>query len=519
VWNQKANEEVVMKKLIVLVCILTIFTSACGGQVAQKTETPTPIITSPPVPDETLPPSPGPTPTPLPTPTPPEVRILSEGEGMQTTGPWLIFAIRDGFWLVNHQGDEVGFMPIFREYYPAEWVVSPQGGLVAFVEGEPYFTMYLKVLSLQDYTLLQTIDLLSYEGEGPAFDNEEDALRFNDDRWAAVSHFAWSHDGSKLAFVGSHQGPTPDLYVYDVQTNKVARLTSGPTHATSLYWSPDDKYIYHAGVEQLHEGSSGRGNTGWTFYAARADGSGVTTVFTSELEGRGDEFVIDWYSDNQVIMDSAYWFCGRFDLRLVDIESGKQVTIWPDQYRGIGYNSEDKTALVWVSEKFFSKECGSIGESGLYLVSIPDGRREKVEGIKEENIVGRIDWNEVVSRFILFIDNKSGMLTNDGILENISKRRPVISPDGTLTAWVGFNGQSLSISDQDGTLVEFDVTEKIEYPTWSPDGLRLFFFLEDESHGFSDLYMAEAPDFEPVLVADNVYQWHPIRGIPTWVMP
>jgi len=437
---------------------------------------------------------------------------------MQTTGPWLIFANDDGFWLVNHQGDEVVFLPEFQDYWPYDWVASPQGGLVAFVLGEPTYVKYLKVLSIQDYTFLLSIDLLGYEGEEPTFSDEMDAYLYAGDRHAALGHSVWSSDGSKLAFVGSQEGPTPDVYVYDVGANEVTRLTNGPTHATSLYWSPDDKYIYHAGVEIMHEGSSGRGRTGWTFYAARADGSGVTTVFRSEIEGRVDQFVIGWYSDTQVLMDSAFWWCGEFDLRLVDIESGKQVSIWPDRYDTIGYNPEDKTALVWVSEELYSGEdCGPTQEGGLFLVSIPDGKREKVEGLKEDDMVGWIDWNEAVSKYILNMYTISGMLTNDGILENISKRKPIISPDGTMTAWVGFKGESLGVLNQEGTLIE--ITEHVKHPTWSPDGLRLFFFSEDESHDFYNLYMAEAPDFKPVLVAENVYKWHLTRGIPAWVMP
>jgi dipeptidyl aminopeptidase/acylaminoacyl peptidase len=508
-----------MKKVVLLIIALLILTAACDGQVAQGTDTPAPVNTSPPVADETVPPSPEPSPTPLPTHTPPEVRVLSEDEGMQTTGPWLIFANDDGFWLVNHQGDEVVFLPEFQEYWVDEWAVSPQGGLVAFLLDESTSAMYLKVLSIQDYTLLQTIDLLSFEEEEPTFSYEEDALNIDYNKLAALGSPTWSSDGSKLAFVGSHEGPTPDVYVYDLQTNEVSRLTSGPTYAVSLNWSPDDKYIYHAGVTGMHEGSSGRGYSGWTFYAARADGSGIITVFKSGIEGRGDEDVIAWYSDNQVLMDSGYWFCGKFDLRLMDIESGKRVSIWPDQYDEIGYNPEDKTALVWVSPDAFSSEyCGPTQESGLFLVSIPDGKKKKVEGFKEEYIIDRIDWNEAVSKYILNMYTISGMLTNDGKLENISKRKPIISPDGTMTAWIGFRGESLRISDQDGTSIEIEVPEHVEHPSWSPDGLRLFFFMENESHDFYDLYMAEAPDFEPVLVAENVYEWSP-DGTPTWVMP
>ena len=507
-----------MNKRIVFVFVLLAFLSACGGEVNNETQTPGTAAPLPVVTDAPPTKSPDPAPTSPPTPTPQlvEVRILSEGTGMEEPGPWLIFADAAGFWLISQNGDEIGFMPVSWEYMTTQWEVSSRGGLLAMVQGEQISAKFMKVLSLPTYTFPLTVDLLGFEGDELSFDSEQDTRDFIEDRYFAVGQPVWSSDGSKLAFVSSHLGPSPDVYVYDIPSNEVARLTSGPAHAVDLYWSPDDKYIYHAGAEKLWMGYSGSGYSGWTFYAAKADGSGVTTVYKSEVD-QGHENIVGWYSDNEVLMDSGYWFCGKFDLRIVDIESGTRVSIWPDQYDQIAYNPVGKTALVWVSPEAFSGEdCGPTEESGLFLVSIPDGQREKLTGFDDNYLVLDMEWNEKVSRFILDLYTIWGMVRTAGDVE-ILDEKPVFSPDGVMTALLGYKGKSLHVLDQAGNTIEIETAGTVMHPTWSLDGTRLFFFAETETTGKYYLYLAQAPDFMPVLISEELFDRR--IGAAEWVMP
>ena len=59
---------------------------------------------------------------------------------------------------------------------------------------------------------------------------------------------AWSPDGSQLAFIGAVNGPTSDLYVYDLAEDQVRQLTDGLAHAANPIWSPDGKHIFHQGI-------------------------------------------------------------------------------------------------------------------------------------------------------------------------------------------------------------------------------------------------------------------------------
>jgi Tol biopolymer transport system component len=435
---------------------------------------------------------------------------------METTGPWMIFSDAAGFWLVNHQGDDVGFMPVSMEYMTTAWKVAPHGGLVAMIQGEQITAKFLKLLSIPSYDIPLTIDLLDYKGTELTFNNEQDARDFVEDRYFAVGQPRWSSNGGKLAFVSSHMGPSPDVYVYDVISNEVTRLTSGPAHAVSIHWSPDDKYIYHAGVEKLWMGYSGSGYSGWTFYSAKADDSGVTTVYQSKVD-HGLENILGWYSDHEVLMDSGFWFCGRFDLRKVDIETGKRVSIWPDQYDYIAYNPTGQTALVWVSPDAFSGEdCGPSKGSGLYLVSIPNGRREKLVEFDDAHLISGIEWDERASKFIVDINTIWAMVNMEGIIEMLDEQ-PIFSPDGKMTALLGHKGKTLRVLDRDGNAIEVEMARTVQHPTWGPDSLRLFFFAESDTKKKYQLYLAEWPDFRPVLITEEPFNRR--VGTPTWVMP
>jgi Tol biopolymer transport system component len=305
------------------------------------------------------------------------------------------------------------------------------------------------------------------------------------------------------------------VYTFESATGTVTRLTSGPSHVIGLHWTPDDRYIFHAGVSTLFAEASGSGFAGWTFYSARPDGSQVIEVIGG-LKGRVEEWVLGWHANDQVLMISGYWWCGYFDLRMVDIETGKRVTIWSDQFDHIAYDPVNKMALIWVSPEAVSGEdCGPTIESGLYQVSVPDGRREKVADFEGEFQLASIKWVAEASRFIIDMNTLWALVSLEGEVE-YTEEKPIFSPDGKMMALLGYKGESLQILDQDNNLIDIESDGMVLHPTWSPDGKRLFFFVENESKDY-DLYQALSPDFEAVLVAKNIFERY--DGAPVWVIP
>jgi len=66
----------------------------------------------------------------------------------------------------------------------------------------------------------------------------------------------WSPDGKKLALTLGGSSGNPDIYVLELQTQNLARLTEDPSIDTEPCWSPDGKFIYftsdRAGGPQIY---------------------------------------------------------------------------------------------------------------------------------------------------------------------------------------------------------------------------------------------------------------------------
>jgi len=64
-----------------------------------------------------------------------------------------------------------------------------------------------------------------------------------------VYHVQWSPDGSRLAFVApAARQDRADLYVYDVATQAIQKVTDSPIYAALPVWSPDGQHIAFLGI-------------------------------------------------------------------------------------------------------------------------------------------------------------------------------------------------------------------------------------------------------------------------------
>ncbi len=85
----------------------------------------------------------------IPTPDQKEVRILSDGVGMESPGPWFVFKTEKGFILVSQDGSEIGMIPLPLDYFVYVWEEAPQGGMVAFIK-DTNVEKVLEVRSIQE---------------------------------------------------------------------------------------------------------------------------------------------------------------------------------------------------------------------------------------------------------------------------------------------------------------------------------------------------------------------------------
>lgn len=452
-------------------------------------------------------------------------KTLTEGESLESGGPWMMMRTSTGFLFVDSNATEFGFIPIPPPFTSGWAHPAPTGGKVGLVFSNSSENLKeLQVFSLIENRVIYEQDLLAYQGESLTVELEQKqaAEDFELDRKTAVGRLAWSSDGKQLAFVSSHLGPSPDVYVLDIETEEVTQITSDRSHEVGLDWAPGDVYIFFAGVDKLFVNYAGSGFSGWNFYAARPDGSEVIDAGEG-LQNRGGEAVVGWYADNQVLMVSGYGTCGLFDLRRLDIESGETQMVWEGQLDGIAYAPESKQVLVWQSAlPPKSKECGSKSEAGLYRLDLPGGSPEKILEFPE-NAGVTANYSEAGNIFMIEVSTPGMPSTwmtveENGTIEEFSFLEPVFSPDGSKYALIGSEAGSLQVYRADGKRDVLIQLGEVVFPTWTPDGTALFFFYRGYgSEDFSLFYWTRLPDIKMDQVTPDFYKDNDDE--PIWVLP
>ncbi|MBW8010229.1 MAG: hypothetical protein FVQ83_03160 [Chloroflexi bacterium] len=445
---------------------------------------------------------------------------------LSETGPWLVFQLESGLWAIDADGAGMLELVSTGERNNLDFLynltAAPRGSMAAFVQIEERYSYspsppLLNLLSLPDGQIRQLAMLLpegiNYDYDVPGND-VEDALQ----RWGSVgtrNQISWSSDGGQLAFAGAMDGPSSDLYVYSIGNDEITRLTSGPTHAVVMGWSPDDRYILNGGVTHLGVNTSGSGFDWANIWAARADDSGVNLIFETDMYGF--ENVLDWTSSTTYLGDEFVSWEGYYGLKLVDIASGVvQPLDWCGDYSNRAFDPQSGMILLAVTEEQLH-ECNPDPEPGVYLLSLDGGPAERVYEFQAE-YWNEVAWSPDLGVFLLLTEE--GVLTIDtsgnlGLLpspaeyiyfDRYEANLPVFALDGQRWA---FNVEGVWIGEPDTELRQI-YEDEVDELTWSPDGQTLFFFNDD------GVYLAFAPDFMPQLAAANMSPF--VRFItPVWV--
>ncbi len=166
---------------------------------------------------------------------------------LNAKGPYLVFAGQGGLWISNPDGSfltqvsalDFSGSDLYKSISPkgddAALVVHNEGGLDLVLVSIP---------SGETKTIAHLLDLAPNE----LIYNPTDAHAFVYYAVTEYNSVAWSPDGSQLAFMGATKGPTSDLFLYDVSSEKITQLTDGSSQAILPSWSPDGQYILHYGV-------------------------------------------------------------------------------------------------------------------------------------------------------------------------------------------------------------------------------------------------------------------------------
>jgi dipeptidyl aminopeptidase/acylaminoacyl peptidase len=272
----------------------------------------------------------------------------------------------------------------------------------------------------------------------------------------------WSPDGEQLAFVAARDGPSSDIYLFDLPSRRLRRLTSGPNQSASLSWSPDGRWIAHQSVESFGTGAGWKMGSVW---AVAADGSDLNKLYEP---ASGGEVFVDWSKGDSLIRTRSHR--RSHDLRAAGAEGSVENVLVPSYFNDAAYDPESGTVAYAVPLAL-----GSTGsESGAYLWRPTWYSTKRIDAGDWSDV----QWAEGARRF--FFDGPAGVLAVDPNGETVD-RIPMVdrvspSPDGTVVAlWGdGYSGRAPDLKLLTGSGGTLPLRRGISFVLWRLDSAGLW---------------------------------------------
>ncbi len=406
-------------------------------------------------------------PTPPPPPPLTQAPIVSSG-ALNAEGPWLLMETDQGLWAANPDGS--GMTQLTDVDYwngSLQAAVQPLGNRIVFISpgGYDLRNMALNLITLPDGHVTKITDLTSaqseaYASSGGPGDPGFEALRAVGEQLS----YAWSPDGTRLAFAGVMDGPSADIYIYDMTSATVRRVSQDNAQDFSPSWSPDGNHLIYPAAEGF---GTGAGMVMVGVWSADGDGSNADLLYPSE--GSGEE-IIGWLDNTTAILDSWSPVCGSAQLRLYDVVSRKQAMLNQDCIISAAANSRRGEALF-------------ANSSGLYFLTA-DNRKPV---LVSQDPVARIDpWSPVND--LISVRFELGGMATFGSTDIDHQVSPVNAPSASLDVAIygAIWGWTSNDDSQPGAWITGPGVEigqifagKTRLPIWDPHNNLLFFAPED----------------------------------------
>ena len=236
--------------------------------------------------------------------------------------------------------------------------------IVSTLDGTTVITVPLLPSNFPNNISLNAVALVQRDPSLTEFDDLAEAV------WLAFKSslglFAWSLDGTQLAFSAATDGPSTDLYLYDLATNRVTRLTDGIEQIEGIRWSPDGTWIWHSTISygycQVCDGHH---------YAAAADGSTVVT-----LPGNDIYRFLGWVDDGSYLVTDQANGPGTFALQRVEIATGISEMLWDGVHEGYVYDPANlRLGIIGSRERSFDPD------TQVFIVDLATGQDEEFDDL------------------------------------------------------------------------------------------------------------------------------------------
>jgi WD40 repeat protein len=483
-----------MIKRIVLFLILTSLVVGCSPADISPTQSPTAVV------------SPTTTPSLLPSVTP----TITPFPSMQTQGPYLLFT-RHNETLTVMDADGSGRKQVQLPNDATIWqleAVSPDRKWLAYFTGsaqEPY-DLTLNLFNLWDETthsiarllapgypenlMLTTLNKDLCPAEFP--DCQAGAIR-SDFESAITKAMDWSPDSKTLAFAAQIDGPSSDVYLYNIEDKSLRRLVDDLENVWDIDWSP-------TGNKVLFENFQSGNYMQRELYIADPIITTVQSPYLIKSAAFGGKE--GWIDDNLLLISDRGHSGPAYDFRIINTETGSSKIIWKHETEIFGSSTELQSLIIAVPPETVEYYEIPI-EPGTCLVSSDGGliklSNEIHEPLSEPGLPGSFFARK--GRH-LYSMNIEGLTTI--VKENVDfQHSPRLSPNRKWLMVEGYDG--LQLYTENLELVKSWEIRNAEM-IWRPDSVGLFLFMD------TSMSYLPVPDGEPILIEDCTPDFCSIRN-------
>jgi len=410
---------------------------------------------------------------------------------LSANGPWGVVKTDTGIWAFNAGGEDL--RKLTQDNIIGNLAISPSGGKVAYLADytpdDPNLEkVTLRLLSLPDGSIQTISDVMAplaslvIPTPGSSSDSPTPDLGIAEgNTYSAIMSGDWSPDGQRLAFVSGHDGLFTNVYVYDLRTGKITRMTDRPHYDYGVKWSPTGEYIFFSEAENFG-GTGISGGSAWVIRADRPESVPIWGIPASDTSSETD--IRNWTSSDTLLLESYAQPCGINQLSNVDIVTGKTQTLWQATEWG---DCNDNIMRDPVSGDLLLNQIHiNQPPTNLHIVLLASN------GVKLKDV------NTADLRTYLLRGGYPDSLNLVGSAAAVSASLPetlipIQSPNGDLWAWLPWPntvGDGLWIGNA-GQPPRQIFSDQVDSFNWSPDGKTMFFYASD------NLYIVSWPELKP----------------------
>lgn len=408
--------------------------------------------------------------------------------GNLLTPPYLVYVKKvngkEQVVLVNQDGTGIKIIPLpdngFNARNPSptgEWIVfyTGSGGEQTLMNG-PKYDLALNLMHLPDGVTHKVTDLLSkdfpnnLEKFAELAKNNDQDIAFLDTstivdeaRQGLIYRLMiseWSPSGETLAFAGEMDGPSTDLYLYNLKSGNIQRISSGSKNIDFIDWFPGGSQILYSSSYLPCEGDCS------TYFVTNPDGSSSREIKNFEKFG-GVARDRTWSGPSLLTIYTSANVVGTCCLRNFDFETDRLNMLYGGSFQNYAYDSQTNLLAISIAN---NPENVS---TGTYFIDKNGMRR-----VEELGLVYYLGWKDYP--FIISA-NGTKLLSTSGTTKMLTEGDfvPFASRNNQYIALCDFDwsqiANGLRVFDNNSNLVLEIKDQKITKVIWRIDSQGLFF--------------------------------------------